>query len=81
MSKLTYEEFMLLSPEEKRVRVYELSPHDLFLVRISEPIIPRWEGETDEDWLKRQNEFYEVYYESARKERERREKKKEKQDE
>lgn len=39
---ITYEEFMKLSDEEKRIRYTELSNHDAFRVRISEPII----GET-----------------------------------
>ncbi len=40
MSKLTLEEFRKLPKDQKAERYKELSPHDMFLWRISEPTYP-----------------------------------------
>lgn len=40
MSSLTAKEFWKLPPEERKKRVGELSPHELFLMRISAPTWP-----------------------------------------
>lgn len=39
MSKLTLEEFRKLPEDQKTERYKELSPHDMFLWRISDPAI------------------------------------------
>ena len=41
MSKLTLEEFRKLPEDQKTERYKELSPHDMFLWRISDPVNPR----------------------------------------
>lgn len=41
MSKLTLEEFRKLPEDQKTERYKELSPHDMFLWRISDPGNPR----------------------------------------
>ena len=41
MSKLSFEEFMKLSEKEKCEKYKELSNHDKFLARISQPVTPR----------------------------------------
>ncbi len=41
MSKLSFEEFMKLNEKDKCERYKDLSKHDKFLARISQPITPK----------------------------------------